>query len=135
MEEKIIHLNRVRSHLIKLARQNQTITYRQLETVCQIPNQNKRERNFYFFDLLVHIGNFETMFNRPPINSLVYSVKDKRPGQGFYDWARVMLKITSKKKIEYSIFLLNKWKQECNDYWSIEENYQKYSGDFFIKYE
>jgi hypothetical protein len=132
MEEKMIHFNRIRRRLIELARDGSVITYGVLERECNIPNGNPGEPNHYLFDLLYDLGSFEALFDRPPINALVVRSREKTPGQGFYNWVKLRLKLFDVKD---QVGILGKFMVKCSQYWSDEEKYRLFSGPISIDYK
>lgn len=134
MEEKLVHFNSIRKRLIELARAHRTITYGELEGECNIPNPTPgpKGENVYYYNLLYDLGSFEALFGRPPINALVVSQKERKPGIGFYNWAKVRLR---RYDISNPYELLEEYRSECKDYWSDDKYYRQFSSTINIKYD
>lgn len=135
MEYSWLHFNQVRKYLIELARLGHTTTYMRLQEVFGIPNTSPRSSsNYYLNNLLWDLDSFEYIFQRPPISSFVNSARLKRPGKGFYDWAKLRL-THSRAKIENDPGFLHEVRDICKEYWLHEGNYKLYSGDVQIAYK
>jgi hypothetical protein len=134
MEERMLHFNFIRQYLIELARKGKTASYKEIVTVAGLPNDSSDESTYYLYNLLWDLDAFEYMFERPPLTSLVISLKLKRPGKGFYDWAKLRL-THSRRKIEDDPEFLRKVRDNCKEYWLDEGNYKLYSGTVQIAYK
>jgi hypothetical protein len=133
LKEKLVHFNSIRERLIELARSHEIITYGELEGECNIPNPTPgpKGENLYYYNLLYDLGSFEALFERPPINALVVTRSEGKPGQGLYNWAKLRLK---QFDISNPYQLLEQYRSECKEYWSDAENYRLYSRSIAIEY-
>lgn len=118
---------KVRTHLIEIARNGKTITYQELSDQCKL-GLIMRDSEFARAEIgriLGEISVFEHNNGRPLISSLVISKGDSYQGDGFYKLCEE-LGYGSWRKLKLDISFEIGQMNACFDFWKDNVNYSKY---------
>jgi hypothetical protein len=101
--------------LKEIAKRQETITYSQFASDCNIPYSDVDERNL-FHHMLGDISEFEVKEGRPMLSVLVHHKGDvlRTPGPGWFNLAD---KLGQRKVGEPDLNLKNRIIKECWAYW------------------
>ncbi|MCP4457009.1 MAG: hypothetical protein GY816_03120 [Cytophagales bacterium] len=124
-------MDRIRTRLIKAAREKQTISYTNLNEDCELGFDFSLvyHRN-EIGDLLGEISEWEYDQDRPLLSALVRHKSGKHEqGDGFYKLCENLgfgqwqdLKLNSK----FELGIIN----ECFDFWKNDSNYKEFKNDY-----
>lgn len=118
---------KVRTHLVEIARNGKTITYQELSDQCKL-GLIMRESEYARAEIgriLGEISVFEHNNGRPLISSLVISKGDNYQGDGFYKLSEE-LGFGNWKKLKADISFEIGQMNACYDFWKDNTNYSKY---------
>jgi len=111
----IIINKKVYDKLKVIANRQETITYSQFASDCDIPYTSIDERN-EFHHLIGEISKFEVQYSRPMLSVLVHHKGDiqRTPGKGFFNLAD---ELNQRKEGETDLQLQYRIIKECWNYW------------------
>ena len=108
----------IRNKMIEIAKQRLTIYYSELFKPYNL-NFNNKDHYEAVYEILDDISEKEHESGRPLLSSVVVNVKERMPGDGFFDLEKIKQSGISKNSpLEDKKECFSRHKKETHDYWS-----------------